>query len=147
MRSILPTLALGLSLAPLTAEPAPAQAGTAQAPDRSGPPKPGPLPSLKLPAIQKRVLSNGLPVWIVELHKVPVVDITLAVKGGGAADPETKFGLANLTAEMLDGGAGSRDALQIADAVDYLGATLSTSNSSDASFVELHVPVARLGDA
>ena len=48
---------------------------------------------------------------------------------------------------MLDEGAGTRDALQIADAVDYLGANLSTSSTSDASFVELHVPVARLGDA
>jgi predicted Zn-dependent peptidase len=111
------------------------------------PPKPGPLPSLKLPAIQKRTLSNGLPVWIVELHKVPVVQITLAVKGGGGADPENKFGLASLTAEMLDEGAGQRDALQISDAVDFLGANLSTSSSSDASFVQLHVPVARLGDA
>ena len=37
------------------------------------PPQPGPPPTLKLPAIQKRQLSNGLPVWIVELHEVPVV--------------------------------------------------------------------------
>ena len=48
---------------------------------------------------------------------------------------------------MLDEGAGARDALQIADAVDYLGANLSASSSSDAASVELHVPVARLGDA
>lgn len=125
------------------ATPARAQQG----PDRTSAPKPGPVPSLKLPEIQKRTLSNGLPVWIVELHKVPVADVTLAVRAGSGADPAGKFGLANLTAEMLDEGAGGRDALQIADAVDYLGASLSTSNSSDASFVELHVPVARLGDA
>jgi zinc protease len=127
--------------------PSARQTPTPQAPDRTAPPKPGPVPSLKLPAIQKRTLSNGLPVWIVELHKVPVVQVTLAVKGGGGADPEKKFGLASLTAEMLDEGAGQRDALQIADAVDYLGANLSTSSSSDASFVDLHVPVARLADA
>jgi len=48
---------------------------------------------------------------------------------------------------MLDEGAGARGALQIADAVDYLGAALSTSSSSDASYVDLQVPVARLGDA
>jgi zinc protease len=118
-----------------------------QAPDRTTAPKPGPAPSLKLPAIQKRTLSNGLPVWIVELHKVPVVNVTLAVRAGSGTDPVGKFGLANLTAEMLDEGAGSRDALQIADAVDYLGASLSSSSTSDAAFVELHVPVARLGDA
>ena len=118
-----------------------------QGPDRSVAPKPGPPPALKLPAIQKRTLSNGLPVWIVELHKVPVTHVTLVVKGGAASDPRDKFGIANLTAEMLDEGAGRRDALQIADAVDYLGASLSTSSSSDASYVDLQVPVARLADA
>lgn len=118
-----------------------------QAPDRTAAPKPGPAPSLTLPAIQKRTLSNGLPVWIVELHKVPVVNVSLVVRAGSGADPRGKFGLANLTAEMLDEGAGNRDALQIADAVDYLGASLSSSSSSDSALVELHVPVARLGDA
>ncbi len=118
-----------------------------QAPDRSTAPKPGPAPSLKLPAIQKQTLSNGLQVWIVELHDVPVAHVTLAVRAGTAADPAKKFGLANLTAEMLDEGAAGRDALQVSDAVDYLGANLSTSSSSDAAFVDLHVPVARLGDA
>jgi len=117
-----------------------------QAPERSAPPKPGPPPALKLPPIQKRTLSNGLPVWIVELHKVPVVHVSLVVKSGASADPLGKYGLASLTAEMLDEGAGTRNALQMADAVDYLGASLSTSSTFDSSYVELHVPVARLGD-
>ena len=118
-----------------------------QAPDRSVAPKPGPLPALKLPQIQKRTLSNGVPVWVVELHKVPVVHVTLVVKSGSGADPRGKYGIASLTAEMLDEGAGQRNALQVADAIDYLGASLSTSSTSDASSVDLHVPVARLGDA
>jgi len=121
--------------------------GAQQAPDRSKAPEPGPPPSLKLPAIQKRTLSNGLPVWIVELHKVPVANVDLVLRAGSSADPAGKFGLANLTSQMLDEGAGTRDSLQIADAIDYLGASLSASSSSDAASVELHVPVARLGDA
>ena len=119
----------------------------AQTPDRSAAPKPGALPALKLPAIQKRTLSNGLPVWIVELQKVPVVHVSLVVKSGSAADPQGKYGVANLTADMLDEGAGSRDALQIADAVDYLGATLSIDSTSDASSIDLHVPLTRLAEA
>ena len=114
--------------------------------DRSAAPKPGPPPALKLPAVQKRTLSNGLPVWIVELHKVPVVHVALVVKSGAGADPQGKFGIASLTADMLDEGAGKRTSLEIADAVDYLGASLSTSSTPDGSFVDLHVPVARLGD-
>jgi len=118
-----------------------------QTPDRSHPPALGPAPVLKLPAIEKRQLSNGLPVWIVELHKVPVVQVNLVVFSGSADDPPAKFGVANLTAAMLDEGAGTRSSLQIADAVDFLGADLSTTSGSDSSAVRLHVPVARLADA
>ena len=58
-----------------------------QAPDRSHPPEPGPAPALNMPPIQKRQLSNGLPVWIVELHDVPVAQINLLVLSGSANDP------------------------------------------------------------
>jgi zinc protease len=125
----------------LTALPAAAQV------DRSVAPKPGPPPEVRLPEIQKRSLTNGLPVWIVEQHEVPVAEVDLVVKAGSAADPSGKFGLASFTAAMLDEGAGSRDALQIADTIDYLGAQLVTGSGVDASTVRLHVPVARLTDA
>ena len=71
-----------------------------QGPDRAIAPKPGPVPTLKVPAIQQRTLANGLPVWIVEFHKVPVVHVSLVVKSGASADPKGKYGLANLTADM-----------------------------------------------
>jgi len=118
-----------------------------QAPDRSHPPEPGPPPTLKLPAIQKRQLSNNLPVWIVELHEVPVAQVNLVVLSGSSNDPAGKFGIASLTAAMLDRGAGSRSALEIADAVDFLGADLGAASGVDSSAVRLHVPVARLADA
>ncbi len=118
-----------------------------QQPDRSKPPSAGPPPELRIPAIEKRTLSNGLPVWLVAQHKVPLVHVALVVRSGTSADPAQKFGLASLTVDMLDEGAGARSALEIADAIDYLGAELATSSSSDASYVDLHVPVARLGEA
>ena len=48
---------------------------------------------------------------------------------------------------MLDEGAGGKDALALADAVDFLGAKISAAASWDASTVRLRVPVARLDDA
>ena len=100
-----------------------------------------------LPTIQKQKLSNGLPVWIVELHEVPVAQVNLVVLSGTANDPPGKYGVASLAAAMLEEGAGSRSALEIADAVDYLGADLGAATTSDLSAVRLHVPVARLADA
>jgi predicted Zn-dependent peptidase len=119
----------------------------AQEPDRSKAPALGPPPRLDLPDIQKKVLSNGLPVWIIERHKLPLVQINLMVQAGATDDPQGKFGLASFTAAMLDEGAGRRSALEIADAIDFLGADLTTSSSFDASAVRLNVPVARLEEA
>jgi len=118
-----------------------------QRPDRSKAPALGPAPSVKLPPIQKRALSNGLAVWIVEAHKVPLVQVNLLVMAGSGDDPVGKYGVASFTAAMLDEGAGSRSSLEIADAVDYLGADLQTTSSSDASAVRLNVPVSRLQEA
>lgn len=120
---------------------------SAQVPDRAKTPPPGPPPTLKLPSIQKRQLSSGLPVWLVEMHEVPVVQVNLVALGGGADDPAGRFGLTSLMTAMLEEGAGSRSALEIADAVDFLGADLGAGSSFDASAVRLHVPVARLGQA
>ncbi len=132
-----------LALVTLAAVTAAAQ----QAPDRSHPPEPGPAPELRLPPIQKRQLANGLPVWLVELHDVPVAQINLLITSGSAQDPPRRFGLATMTAAMLEQGAGSRTALEIADAIDYLGADLAAGSGFDSSVLRLHVPVARLQDA
>jgi len=93
------------------------------------------------------MLSNGLAVWLVEAHEVPIVQISLVVRAGGGDDPAGTFGTASLTAAMLDEGAGTRSALEIADASEFLGATLSTASSFDASTVRLNVPVQRLQNA
>ena len=115
--------------------------------DRSKRPELGPPPQLDLPAIQKRTLSNGLPVWIVERHEVPIVQVNLVVLVGSGDDAADKYGLASLTAAMLDEGAGQRSALEIADAVEFLGASLATTSSFDASAVRLNVPVEGLDKA
>jgi len=116
-------------------------------PDRTKPPAIGPAPSLHLPAIQKLKLSNGLPVWVVEMHKVPVAQVNLVVLAGTADDPAGKFGAASLASAMLTNGAGGKSALDVADAVDFLGADLNAASGIDSTTVRLHVPVARLADA
>ena len=136
-----PLLLGGLCAVAVTVAAAP------QSPDRSKPPALGPAPALALAPVEKRTLSNGLQVWIIGVHKVPTVHLELTIRAGITGDPPRKFGVASLTGDMLDEGAGTRNALEIADAVEFLGAELSTSGSVDASYVELHVPVARLADA
>lgn len=119
----------------------------AQVPDRSRPPELGPPPALTLPAISRHALSNGLQVLLLEKHQVPLVQINLVVKAGSAMDPDGKPGLASMTAAMLDEGAGKRSALELADAVDLLGAEVSVSAEQHLTTVALHTPAARLDSA
>jgi predicted Zn-dependent peptidase len=137
------TFAAGLAILSVTAT----LAASGQKPDRSTPPKPTAPPALKLPPVQKQKLGNGLQVWIVEQHEVPMVQINLIVRAGSAADPDGKFGVAAMTANMLDEGAGTRSALELADAVEFLGAQLSTTSTFDYSAVRLSTPVSRVSEA
>jgi len=125
-----------LAAAPLLAQP-----------DRSRPPKPGPVRALKLPPVERLALSNGVGVLLVGIHEVPVVEVILVVRAGATADPAGRDGVAAMTADMLDEGAGGKDALALADAIDFLGATIGAGASWDASTVRLRVPVARLDEA
>src|SRR5207248_1800778 len=80
-------------------------------------------------------------------HKVPVAQVNLLVLSGTADDPPGKYGIGSFTAAMLEEGAGSRSALEIADAADFLGADIGSTSAVDSSAVRLHVPSARLADA
>ncbi|MBI1807879.1 MAG: insulinase family protein [Ignavibacteria bacterium] len=119
----------------------------AQKPDRSKPPESGPPPSLKLPAIHHLTLSNGLPIVLLEKHEVPLVQLELLVRSGAVIDPPEKSGLASITAAMMEEGAGSRNALQLADAIDFLGANISAFAGQHVSGVLLHSPVSKLDSA
>jgi predicted Zn-dependent peptidase len=133
-----------LRLVPLALAAALAAAPASAQPDRSAPPRPGPVRPLRLPPVERLALSNGLGVLLVPMHEVPVAEVLLVVRAGATADPPGREGLARTTADMLDEGAGGKDALALADAVDFLGARLGTEASWDASIVRLRVPVARL---
>ncbi|MDZ7268267.1 MAG: insulinase family protein [candidate division KSB1 bacterium] len=104
-------------------------------------------PSLLLPPLQRFTLSNGLRVVLLEKHGVPLVDLVLQINAGSVMDPRGKSGLAGLTFAMLDEGTVQRNALQIADEIDYLGASLSIRTGWHKAHIKLHTPVARLAPA
>jgi predicted Zn-dependent peptidase len=83
--------------------------------------------------------NGGMTVWLLERHQVPLVSCDLTVPTGASSDPKGKGGLAYVTASMLDEGAGTRGAIDLARALDDLGARLNTDANADASFVSLTV--------
>jgi len=115
--------------------------------DRGTAPGVGNARSLRFPEVQDYTLENGLRVILVERDALPLVSLELQFRGGASAHPAAKAGLASLTADMIDEGTATRSALEIADAVDLLGASLSSTAGYDASQVRLSVLRSRFDEA
>lgn len=106
--------------------------------DWTKPPPPEAEPTFRVPKARRLRLANGMALLVVENHRLPLVAMTLVVPGAGSAyDPPGKAGLAAFTADLLDEGAGGLSALQIAEALDRLGASLQLGASADAAQVSV----------
>jgi zinc protease len=139
-------LSVSLVLAPSSALPA--QAGPSQPRPASLVPPKLPAPTaLVLPAMVERTLPNGLTLVVVEQHELPIVDVALVIKSGSESDPAGRKGLATLTANLLDEGAGRRDALALAEEIAYLAIGITSSAGFDRSTVSLHTTRATLDSA
>lgn len=103
--------------------------------------------ALTLPKGIERTLPNGLKLVFVEQHEIPVVDVSLVVRTGAEADPQGKEGLATLTADLLDEGAGTRDALALADQIGFLAVRLGTGAGFESSSISLHTARTTLDSA
>ena len=119
----------------------------AQNPDRTKPPL---LPSpqkLNLQSIQQFTLPNGLKIILMEKHEVPLIQMNIIIKAGSANDPENKTGLAGLTMSMLIEGAAGKSSLELADAIDFLGARINSYAGAHSSGIYLHTPLSKFDDA
>jgi zinc protease len=130
---------------PVVVQP-PAQPAEPQAASTTPPPLADPKP-LTLPQVIERRLDNGLRILIVEHHELPIADFVMVVKSGTEEDPPHREGLASLTAATMDEGTRTRNALQIADQIGFLGIQLTTASGWDASRITLHTPTAQLDSA
>ncbi|MBM4117707.1 insulinase family protein, partial [bacterium] len=129
----------------LSVVPAAEPLAAATSGEPAGLPAPGPAIRFSPPAIQRAALANGLELYLVEKRELPLVQVTLNIRSGWAADPADRPGTAALTAELLDEGTARRDALAISEAARRLGARLSTESGFDASRVSLNVLRRELG--
>lgn len=89
------------------------------------PPALGAAPALTLPTVDTARLDNGLTILSSRNAEVPMVSARLIIDGG-ARTAGAAPGLATFTAGMLDEGAAGKTGLELAEAVDFLGASLGT---------------------
>jgi zinc protease len=104
---------------------------------RKNPPQYGPQPKLALPEPRIFTLANGLKVYLVEAHELPVFSASLVTLGGSEGDSPSKPGVAGFAAAMLTEGTTNRTAPQIADDTDQIGASLSKNAGNDNAYLRI----------
>ncbi|MEO8484323.1 MAG: pitrilysin family protein [Acidobacteriota bacterium] len=100
-------------------------------------PSPGDPTAIRFPPIARGRLDNGLSVWTIPYRGAPVASATLVLSRGTGDDPAPLPGLASLTGDLLDEGAGSRDAIVLADAFGQLGTQLDIDVGPDATTLSI----------
>ena len=106
---------------------------------RASAPPAGPPRPYHFPQVTRETLPNGLEILIAENHNAPLVSMRALVASGADRDTADLAGLASMTTELLDEGAGSRDAIRLAEDLGFLGASLATGTDWDASYISLDV--------
>lgn len=86
-----------------------------------------PLPSLQLPAYERYQLPNGLVVYLMEDHRLPLVRGNAIFRAGSRWEPAEKVGLASLTGiTMRTGGTSTLTPRQLNQALEERAASIET---------------------
>ncbi|MCC9167336.1 insulinase family protein [Pontibacter harenae] len=117
-----------------------AVAFTVAAQTRQTPPPPGPAPEIELGKYESFTLKNGLKVYVVENHKLPVVSMQLVLDRDPILEGD-KAGYVQAAGQMMRTGTKSRSKDQFDEQVDFIGANLSfNSTGFQASSLKKHLP-------
>jgi predicted Zn-dependent peptidase len=81
--------------------------------------------TFKVPPYQKFKLKNGLTVYLMEQHEVPLINVS-AVFDAGAVQDGNRYGLANMAADALLFGSSKYTKAQLEEKAEYVGASIDT---------------------
>jgi len=81
--------------------------------------------------VQRVISPGGIEAWLVEDHSNPIISMDLSFRGGSALNPLGKEGLANMTASLIDEGAGDLDSQAFQGTLDDHSIGLSFSAGQD----------------
>ncbi len=95
---------------------------------RSSPPTAGPAPKIQIGKSEEFVMRNGLKVIVVENNKLPRVSYQLFVDAPDIIQG-ADAGYIDFAGQLLNKGTTSKSKADIDEAVDFMGASMSTSSS------------------
>lgn len=90
----------------------------------------------KLPPVERVLLDNGIILYILEDHELPLITVNARIKTGSMYDPEGKEGVAELTANVMrTGGTAKLSSTEVDKQFDFMASSASISMSMDSAQV------------
>ena len=90
----------------------------------------------KLPAYEKTILENGITLYLMEQHEVPLIYVS-AIFPAGAIWDDGQSGLAAMTAEALLFGSKNYTKQQIEETFDFLGASITSYAGKESAVIKM----------
>jgi zinc protease len=124
--------AIALAQAPATSDPKPAGSTSPTSSMAAVPSykdlKYPPLPKVKIPEPAQFTLSNGMRIFLLEDHELPLIRGLALIHTGNLFDPPEKRGLSEVTAEVMrSGGTKSKTGDQLDEELEDLAASVESS--------------------
>jgi len=104
----------------------------------------GAVPDLQFPPVERAALSNGIRVVYAHVDTVPVTRVAVEFDAGYAADRADRLGAQAMMLDLLDEGTTTRNANQLAEEEERLGASVNVGASMDRTSADLSTVTANL---
>jgi zinc protease len=93
--------------------------------DRTIEPPAGKAPEVNIPVIWKAVLVNGIQVFGIQNKELPLVELNLAINGGGYQDKIMLPGVAGMVAAVLPQGTKNKSPEELEEEIELLGSGIN----------------------
>jgi zinc protease len=92
-----------------------------------------------LPKTERILLENGIVLYVMEDHELPLISVNALIKTGSMYDPEGKEGVGELTAYVMrTGGTAKLSSKEIDERFDFLAASPSISMSMESASIDFY---------
>ncbi|MFC2166963.1 M16 family metallopeptidase, partial [Acidobacteriota bacterium] len=115
--------------------------------DRSVEPEKGPDPEITLPTVWQSELDNGIGVLGIEHTELPLVQFSLAIRGGMLLDDIDKVGVARLVGQLMNEGTANKTPIELEEAIDDLGASIYMSAGRESLSLRVNCLKSKFNDA
>ncbi|MFL3050624.1 MAG: M16 family metallopeptidase [Candidatus Neomarinimicrobiota bacterium] len=105
--------------------------------DRSIKPAQGPDPNLNIPVVWRHDYPSKLFLFGANHDELPLINFGIRIRGGMLLDSPEKIGVANLISDMLIEGTATKSPIELEEAIDALGSSISIYTTKESINIEV----------